>query len=79
MENPEYSPLLNIYRSDYIDSCFYAIAGLYDMKGTIMEAGSHNGAKFFLRSMMKPIQASILADEKIYDYFNFSNEEIACI
>ena len=77
MENPEYHPLLNIYRSDYIDSRFYAIMGLYDSKGTIMEAGLHNDAKFFLRSMMKPIQASILADEKIYDYFNFTNEEIA--
>ena len=63
MENPEYLPLLNIYRSDYIDSRFYAIAGLYDVNGTVMEAGNHNDAKFFLRSMMKPIQASILADE----------------
>ncbi len=77
MENPEYIPLLNIYRSDYIDCRYYAIAGLYDYKGTIKEAGCHNDAKFFLRSMMKPIQASLLADEKIYDYFNFTDKEIA--
>ncbi len=77
MEEPNYFPLLDIYRSDYIDCRFYALIGLYDKNGALFEIGQHNNAKFFLRSMMKPIQASILADDKIYEYFNFTLEEIA--
>lgn len=79
MNNPDYFPMLNMYRSDYIDSRYFAIAGLYGMEGLIKQTGEDNGTKFFLRSMMKPIQASILADDAIYDYFNFTNEEIAVI
>ena len=39
--------------------------------------GEHNNYPFFLRSLLKPIQASIMADYSTQNYFQFSDEELA--
>ncbi len=39
--------------------------------------GHHNNYPLFLRSLLKPIQASILADYDVHKFYNFSQEELA--
>lgn len=39
--------------------------------------GRHNNYPFFLRSLLKPIQASIMADLDTYSLYNFTEAEIA--
>ncbi len=76
MALPSYYPILNSYRSGYIDNRYYAIVSLYDKNGLILKKGETNNSLFFLRSLFKPIQASIL-DDNIIKHFNFLNEELA--
>lgn len=76
MENPNYLPLLDLYRSGYIDNRFFGGYIVYGRNGTIKEYGTNDETMFFLRSLFKPIQASIMTDE-IIEYFNFSEEELS--
>lgn len=88
MKNPCYLPLLDVYRSGCIDNRFYALAYLYDKNGLVCDFGSKAyeslfgstltdfSVKFYLRSLFKPIQASVLGDE-IIDKFGFSESELA--
>ena len=69
-----YFSILDSTRTNSIDCRYYGLAFLYNQNGKIK--GMHSDAKFYLRSMMKPIQASIL-DEQIIKHFNFSDEELA--
>lgn len=78
---PEYVPAINLLRGDVVDQRFFAIAALYDfsndMPVKVSAIGSDNNYPFFLRSLLKPIQASIMADYGTAEYYNFSKSEIA--
>lgn len=69
-----YFPILDTTRSNSLDCRYFGLAFLYDKNGKIK--GKNSNSKFYLRSMMKPIQASVLSDE-IVDYYNFKDEELA--
>ena len=69
-----YFPILDSIRSDSVDSRYFGLAFLYDEKGKIF--GKTSNAKFYLRSMMKQIQASIISEE-IIKCFKFTNQELA--
>ena len=69
-----YFPILDEIRSNSVDSRYFGLAFLYSKKGKLK--GRESGAKFYLRSTMKPIPASIL-DEKIVDFFKFEEKELA--
>lgn len=71
-----YFPILDEIRSDNIDSRYFGFAFLYNKNGKIK--GKNSNAKFYLRSTLKPIQASILTED-IINYFNFTDEELAVI
>lgn len=73
---PDYYPVLDVFRSNYIDNRFFALVYLFNKNGVIKSIGKDNNAKFYLRSLFKPIQTSIL-DEKIISYFNFNDKELA--
>ncbi len=73
---PDYYPILDSFRSGEIENRFFGLLFLYDKKGLKFSIGYDRGAKFFLRSLFKPIQASIL-DEKIISYFGFDDKELA--
>lgn len=78
MNLPLYYPLVDIYRSGCIDNRFYALMYLADKNGEIIKfKGDDNNSKFFLRSLFKPIQSSILAEDKIYNRFKFTDAELA--
>jgi len=78
---PNYFPAVDLMRGEFIDQRFFAIVSLFKKnKNTIEEfslCGKHYNYPFFLRSLLKPIQASIMADYNTKEYFNFTDEEIA--
>lgn len=78
---PEYFPVLDLKRGDFVDQRFFGIAVLYDFSGTapieIKKIGEDEGYPFFLRSLLKPIQASIIADYNTAEFYDFSAEELA--
>jgi len=79
MDFPIYSLVLSTERSGVADSQFFGSYLYFDGEKDLSTFCHENSIKYFLRSMLKPIQASILADEEIYDYFNLTNEELAVI
>lgn len=86
-ELPEYFPILDLVRKDpslgtFVDQRFYGIAALYGFSSSgepieLAKFGNDNGYPFFLRSLLKPIQASIMAELKTAEFFNFTNSELA--
>ena len=85
---PNYFPAVDLMRGEFIDQRFFAIASLFKMQNIKCGAqsdnlqenilfGEHNNYPFFLRSLLKPIQASIMADYSTQNYFQFSDEELA--
>ncbi len=83
MEFPVYFPAVDLMRGDFIDQRYFAIASLFQKESNtdkIKErvlCGEHNNYPFFLRSLLKPMQASIMADYNTKEYFNFTEPEIA--
>lgn len=69
-----YFPILDEIRTNSVDCRYFGLAFLYDEKGKVK--GKDSDAKFFLRSTMKPLQASILTDE-IINKFDFTDSELA--
>lgn len=83
---PVYVPCVDLMRDDVVDQRFFGIVSLFNSKGEILDyaktadglkIGCENKYPFFLRSLLKPIQASIMADFNTQDFYNFSNPEIA--
>ena len=78
---PEYCPVLDLKRGDVVDQRFFGIAALYDLSSgvpvEIKKTGNDNNHPFFLRSLLKPIQASIMADYNTAEFYGFSNAELA--
>lgn len=77
MNNPSYAPAVDILRDGVIDQRFYAIVSLFDKDGETCFLGEHNNHPFFLRSLMKPLQASVMANFDIVRHFDFIPQEIA--
>lgn len=81
MSFPIYFPAIDLMRGDFIDQRYFAIVSVFkEEDGFLQEkalCGEHNNYPFFLRSLLKPIQASITADFNTKECFNFSDEEIA--
>lgn len=77
----EYCPVLDLKRGDVVDQRFFGIAALYDLSSgvpvEIKKTGNDNNHPFFLRSLLKPIQASIMADYNTAEFYGFSNAELA--
>lgn len=78
---PEYFPAVDLMRGDFVDQRFFAIAVLYGFSNNepvlISKIGADNDYPFFLRSLLKPMQASIIADYDTAGFYNFSPSEIA--
>jgi len=78
---PEYVPVLDLKRGDFVDQRFFGMAVLYGFSNNIpvelLKAGNDNNYPFFLRSLLKPIQASIMADYNTQKFYGFSDKEIA--
>lgn len=88
---PDYLPLLDLIRNDlnskepaaseFIDQRFFGIIVLYGFSDgepyEIARAGEDNGYPFFLRSLLKPLQASVLAEFNTSEYFGFTPSELA--
>ena len=81
MSFPIYFPAIDLMRGDFIDQRYFAIVSVFkEEDGFLQEkvlCGEHNNYPFFLRSLLKPIQASIMADYSTQNYFQFSDEELA--
>ena len=69
-----YFPILDEIRSNMVDCRYFGMAFLYDKKGKLK--GKSSNAKFYLRSTMKPIQASILTLDLV-KRFKFNEAELA--
>ena len=71
---PIYKPILYLLRKGIIDQEFYGTIQRYKCNFKMSEQEQH---PFFMRSLLKPIQASVLEDNEVHRYFNLTNEEIA--
>jgi len=70
--------LLEYIRDGLCEQSHYGFIQLVDLKkGTLAQVGDTNGAVFYQRSCAKPLQASLLVDEELIDYFNLTPQEIA--
>ncbi len=69
--------LLNLVRNGVIDSSFYGFLAHYQGEELLWNLGEAAEHPFFLRSLAKPIQASLMIDFKTHEYFGFNKEEIA--
>lgn len=78
---PEYVPVLDIKRGEFADQRFFGIATLFGYsKGNVIELlkiGNDNNYPFFLRSLLKPLQASIMADYNTQKFYGFTDQELA--
>ena len=69
--------LLTAKRSGLIDAQTYGFWANYSAKGFLCGTDKTDNYPFFLRSLAKPIQASLLEDFKTNEYFGFNSEQIA--
>ena len=78
---PEYVPVLDLKRGDFVDQRFFGIATLFGFsKGNVIELlkiGNDDNYPFFLRSLLKPVQASIMADYDTQKFYGFTDKELA--
>ena len=72
-----YTPLVFSKREDVPDEAYYGCAFLYSPFNLLRKVGDDCGASFFMRSLSKPIQASLMQDFDVASRFNFSDKEIA--
>ena len=69
--------LLSSCRADVTDEQYFGFVFLYKNFSRIFTLGDDNGAKFYLRSLSKPVQASVMADFNLQRELDLSDEEIA--
>lgn len=69
--------LLNFYRENTVDMQFFGFIQHFSEAKLIQKIGEDNSYPFFLRSLAKPIQASVLLDFKTDEHFSFTKSEIA--
>lgn len=69
--------LLQTKRYDYIDTCFYGSVFLSNRNNIYKSFGENSKSICFMRSLAKPMQASILFDSNIIKDYDISNKELA--
>lgn len=69
--------ILYSLRNNVVDEQFFGFIVLYENFSCIKKIGDDNNAPFYLRSLSKPVQASLIQDFNIIERLNFSCEEIA--
>lgn len=69
--------LLSSVRNGVTDEQYFGFAFLFDNRSRISSYGKDNDAKFFLRSLSKPIQASLMQDFNLHNILNLTQKEIA--
>ena len=69
--------LLDYIRSGLSEQTHFGFIKLIDKNGIIAEIGDDCGCVFYERSCAKPLQASLLVDNGIIDFFNLNDKEIA--
>lgn len=69
--------LLSSFRNRVIDEQYFGFAFLFDNCSCISSYGKDNGSKFFLRSLSKPVQASLMQDFDLHNALKLSQKEIA--
>lgn len=77
MNNPEFAKIIKYERNGIEEQTHFGIVIHMNKTGVIKKIGNDNGFKFYHRSCMKPLQASVLIDEEIDKKYNLSDEEIA--
>lgn len=69
--------LLDYIRSGLSEQTHFGYIKLLDKNGIIAEIGDDSGCRFYQRSCAKPLQASLLIDNGIIDFFKLNDKEIA--
>ncbi len=69
--------LLSTKRNNITDCEYFGSIYLADKNGTYKCIGKNSDNIFFMRSLAKPLQASIIADYNIINDYNLSEKEIA--
>lgn len=69
--------ILKTKRSNVEDLQFFGFINLFSKEKNLLKIGVDDGALFLLRSLAKPFQASVMADFKTHEFYNFTKEEIA--
>ena len=77
MININPAKLLYSKRGNVIDEEYFGFIFLYDNFSLLKKIGQDNGAKFYLRSLSKPVQASIMSDFNAPNRLKMTQEEIA--
>src|SRR5574344_1805762 len=77
--NADYTPskLLEFNRDGLVEQEHYGFFVKLNSDGTFTEIGNNKNYPFYLRSCAKPLQASLLIDYGVDEYFSFTSEEIA--
>ena len=71
------SILLTTKRNNCIDSIYYGSIYLANKKGIYKTIGFEQKTLFYMRSLAKPLQASIMCDCNIIKDYNFTQKELA--
>lgn len=76
---PNYRPekLLEFIRDGLVEQEHYGFFVKMNPDGTFDEIGENKEYPFYLRSCAKPLQASLLIDYGVDDFYGFTSEEIA--
>lgn len=69
--------LLTTKRNDCIDSIYYGSIYLANKKEIYKQIGFNKTTKFYMRSLAKPLQASIICDCNIIEEFKLNKKELA--
>ena len=69
--------LVKYLRDELVEQEHFGFVLLANKDRMLDEKGDTNGAPFYLRSCAKPLQASLLVDFSMDDYFDMTEEEIA--
>lgn len=69
--------LLTTKRNSYTDAIYYGSVYLANKKEIFKEIGLDKKTKFYMRSLAKPLQASIMCDCNIINDYNFTQKELA--
>lgn len=69
--------LFSTQRNGFVDCSYYGSIFLANSKEIYKELGLSSENIFFMRSLAKPIQTSIIADYNIISDYNLTNEELA--
>ena len=74
---PLYFPLVYSTREQVIDEVYFGCAFLFDEFSLLKKFGDDAQKSFFMRSLSKPVQASIITDFNLISQLNLTDEEIA--